>query len=151
MDFLDKVFDFDKMSYRFLPHYLGGEEQRLSAFGQSSTGVMNEFLNAGAVELVLPVTLQKEEQLLYFLHTGLIMGGEDIPLPYDRDMLALYNEIIEAREMEQLDIPIKIDSWTENLSTEHVILQDSAALPNWKAGSVAGPVSGNTLSPVDPE
>lgn len=151
MDFLDKVFDFEKMTYRFLPHYLGGAEQRLSAFGQSTTGVLNEFLNAGAVEIILPVTLLKEEQLLYFLHTGLIMGGEDIPLPYDRNALALYDEIIEARAMEQSDDPIEIDSWTENLSTEHVILQDGAALPDWKSNAVPGPVSGNTLTPVGSE
>lgn len=148
LSFLSGAFDFEKMSYRFLPHYLGDSEQRSMAFKGGTNGKLDEFVQAGAVELILPVSLGIEEQLLYFMQTGLIMEGNDIPLPLDPEMLALYDEVTEARLMEQAEEPILLDSWTDNLPTTHVMLQSGAELPDFTSGgSNPGPVSGNELSP----
>lgn len=148
LSFLTGAFDFDKMSYRMLPHYLGDEEQRSMAFKGGTNGKLDEFVQAGAVDIILPIAHGAEEQLLYFMQTGLIMEGNDIPLPLDPEMLALYEEITEARQMEQLEDPIVLDSWTDNLPTTHVMLQDGASLPDFRSGgSNPGPVSGNQLTP----
>lgn len=147
LSFLSGAFDFEKMTYRFLPHYLGDREQRSMAFKGGTNGKLDEFVQAGAVELILPVSHGIEEQLLYFMQTGLIIEGNDIPLPLNPDMLALYEEVIEARLMEQQDEPIVLDSWTDNLPTTHVMLQDGAQLPDFGQGGVnPGPVEGNRLT-----
>lgn len=146
--FLANIFDFEKMSYRMLPHYLGTTEARENAYALGGNALLDEFEKAGAVEVLLPVSRGLEEQLLYFMQTGLVIDDDDIPLPYDPEMLSLYDEIVEARAMETDTDPEVIDRWEETLPTHHIMLQDGAALPEFTIGGVnPGPVTGNTLTP----
>lgn len=148
LSFLNGAFDFEKMSYRFLPHYLGDAETRARAFEGGTNGKLAEFMQAGAAELIIPCALGAEEQMMYFMQTGLIMEGNDIPLPLDPEMLALYDEIVEARQMEESDDPIILDIWYKLLPTTQVMLQQSADLPDFSVpGGDPKPVSGNTLTP----
>lgn len=148
LDFLNSVFDFDKMTYQFLPSYLGGREHRMTAFQNRPTGLLGEFVRAGAVEILLPVRKNYEEALFYFLQTGLIMKGDDIPLPYDRRMLELYEEIVEARALDSSEDGILVSSWFKNMPTEHVLLQDGAQMPDWrKDGILPSGVSNTAVAP----
>lgn len=148
LDFLNNVFDFDKMTYQFLPHYLGGRDHRMTAFQNRPTGLLGEFMRAGAVEILLPVRQNYEEALFYFLQTGLIMSGEDIPLPYDRRMLELYEEIVEARTLESSEDGVLVSSWFKNMPTEHVLLQEGAQMPDWRDdGILPGGVTSTSIAP----
>jgi hypothetical protein len=148
LDFLNSVFDFDKMTYQFLPSYLGGREHRMTAFQNRPTGLLGEFVRAGAVEILLPVRKNYEEALFYFLQTGLIMNGDDIPLPYDRRILELYEEIVDARALDSSEDGILVSSWFKNMPTEHVLLQEGAQMPDWRAdGVLPGGVSNTAVAP----
>lgn len=148
LDFLNNVFDFDKMTYKFLPHYLGGREHRMTAFQNRPTGLLGEFMRAGAVEILLPVRQNYEEALFYFLQTGLIMSGEDIPLPYDRRMLELYEEIVDARSLATAEDGVLVSSWFKNMPTEHVLLQQGAQMPDWRDdGILPGGVTSSSIAP----
>ncbi|HST35974.1 MAG TPA: hypothetical protein VLK25_05015 [Allosphingosinicella sp.] len=151
-DFLHTGFDFDKMSFTFLPTWLGAMEQRYNAFAGGATGMMTEFLNAGAAEIVLPVRSGREEQLFFFQKTGIIFDGSDVPLPDDPATLALYDEILEARELNASPKSIEIKSWDDYLPTPHVILQASATMPDFRPGAPPDPgtVAGNSLAPKLP-
>lgn len=148
LDFLNNVFDFSKMTYQFLPPYLGGREHRMAAFQNSPTGLLGEFVRAGAVEILLPVRQSYEEALLYFLQTGLILKGTDIPLPSERHMIELYEEIVEARALETATEPVLVNSWFQNFPTEHVLLQEGAEMPDWRDGGVLpGGVTNSVVAP----
>lgn len=147
--FLSEGFDFDKMSFTFLPTWLGTLHQRGSAYGGGPTGMMTEFLKASAAKIVMPVRTGREEQLFFFLHTGIIFDGSDVPLPDDPIVLALYDEILEARALNQSPHSITIDTWEEYLPTPHILLQDGATLPDFRPDAPPDPggVAGNALSP----
>jgi len=132
VSFLSTAFDFDKMSYRFLPAYLGAEENRSKLFDGKNSGEIREFLQAGWAEVILPIRRGEEYKFFYMLETGLIWAGsdEEAPLPNSREYLALSEEIEEDRlltEDTQADSNV-VDVWTFNLPTPFEILQDGSSL-----------------------
>lgn len=147
--FLHHGFDFAKMSYSFLPSRFGDLDQRRSAFAGGPTGMMTLFLNAGAAEIVLPVKTGFEEQLFFFQWTGIVFDGSDVPLPDDPVVLALYDEILEARALNQSPESITIDRWPVVMPTPHILLQNGATLPDFRPDAPPDPgaVTGNELSP----
>ena len=136
------------MSFDFLPAYLGNREHRMGAFANPSAGLLSQFMTAGAVDILVQVREGMELALFYFLQTGLILDGDDIPLPFDRQMLALYEEIEDARDMQAKRDPIVLEQWYDTLPTAHVMLQSGAILPDFEVdGNNPGPVTSNAISP----
>ncbi|QCO54681.1 hypothetical protein EOK75_02020 [Pseudorhodobacter turbinis] len=127
--FLASAFDFDKMSYRFLPGYLGAESNRSKLFDGKTSGEVRKFLQAGWAEVILPIRRGEEFKLFYMLETGQIWSSSDdeAPLPNERRYLALSEEIEADRLTSDTDAdPVEIDRWTFNLPTPFEIIQDGA-------------------------
>lgn len=125
--FLSTAFDFDKMSYRFLPVYLGAESNRSKLFDSKNTGEIRDFLQASWAEVILPIRKGEEYKLFYMLETGLIWSSsdEEAPLPNKRQYLALSEEIEEDRALvhnKESEETI-VDTWTFRLPTAFEILQ----------------------------
>jgi hypothetical protein len=147
--FLHHGIDFAKMSFDFLPSRFGGFDERRSAFGSADAGMLSRFLTAGAAEIVLPVKSGFEEHLFFFLYFGFLFDGRDVPLPDDPIVLALYDEILEARALNQSPDSITIDTWQEPVPTSYILLQNGATLPDFRPGAPPDPggVAGNALAP----
>jgi hypothetical protein len=127
--FLASAFDFEKMSYRFLPGYLGAESNRSKLFDGKNSGEVRKFLQAGWAEVILPIRRGEEFKLFYMLETGQIWSSSDdeAPLPNERRYLALSEEIEADRLPSDADAdPFEIDRWTFNLPTPFEIIQDGS-------------------------
>jgi hypothetical protein len=128
--FLSNAFDFDKMSYRFLPAYLGAESNRSKLFDSKNTGEIRDFIQASWAEVILPIRRGEEYKLFYMLETGLIWSSSDdeAPLPNKRQYLALSEEIEEDRALTagtETEEEV-VDDWTFNLPTAFEILQEGS-------------------------
>ena len=140
--FLSTAFDFDKMSYRFLPAYLGAESNRSKLFDSKNTGEIRNFLQASWAEVILPIRRGEEYKLFYMLETGLIWSSSDdeAPLPNKRQYLALSEEIEEDRFLTQgKDIKEEVvDDWTFNLPTAFEILQEGSNINGTPVATESG-------------
>ena len=90
-----------------------------------------EFLKAGAARVVVPVRLQLEADLRYFLMTGQIWGGGGLPEITDTDYLPITEEI-KARDNAPGDEKPQGDPWEVVLPTTLIKLRDDDSLPIWK-------------------
>jgi len=148
VSFLSTAFDFDKMSYRFLPAYLGAEENRSKLFDGKNMGEIREFLQAGLAEVILPIRRGEEYKFFYMLETGLVWASSDdeAPLPSSREYFALSEEIEEDRLMTadtEAD-ETTVDEWTFNLPTAFEILQDGSSLNDEPIASSGSLTAGDT-------
>jgi hypothetical protein len=124
--------------YLFYPYYWGRHQNWYDdAMLDNPDPLFAEFLKAGAARVVIPVRLQAEGDVRYFLMTGQIWHGGGLPEITDTDYLPITEEI-KARDNAPGDEKPQGDPWEVVLPTTLIKLRDDDTLPVWKKFVVAG-------------
>ena len=90
--FFEYAFDWEQMTYRFLPYFWNAQEDWSAArLGQQGDSVFQAFLGAGYASVILPVRKGFEDAAALYLQTGLIL---DLPVvPADPELAAMNREV----------------------------------------------------------
>lgn len=130
--FFEEAFEWENMMYVFYPYFWGRTKNwYTSALLDNADPLFAEFLKAGSVRVVVPVRLQLEGDVRYFLMTGQIWGGGGLPEITDTDYLPITEEIKARDNAPGNEVP-QGDPWDVVLPTALVRLRDDDSLPLWK-------------------
>ncbi len=126
LNYLNLVFDYEKMTYRFLPNYLGAKWNREELFEDTPIGPMKDFMEASFAQVILPVARGMEHRFRYFMVTnGLVFEGEDVPVIDDEVSLSVLDELEDDPSL--LDDEAAVVSTSKvKLPSPHIILMKDA-------------------------
>ena len=80
IQFLEQAFDWDNMTYEFYPFYWGRKKNWLEVYSyEDNDPLFVDFLKAGAARVLVPVKVERSEEVLYYQLTGKLHPGEVIP------------------------------------------------------------------------
>lgn len=128
--FMEQAFEWDLMSYNLYPFYWGGKNDwaSLYQYDDSNDPLFRNFMQSGMARVVATVRPGFEEAVRYFLQTGKIWNGGEVPLIEDE----LFMSIVE--ELEEQEGKQEGKAWITRLPTALTILQaDSIGLKVVKA------------------
>jgi hypothetical protein len=129
--FFEQAFEWEEMMYFFYPYYWGRKDGWLDRIGlQDVDPLFADFLKAGAARCVLPVRPGFEAALAYFMQTGQIWNGGDLPTVTDPLYVSIIEEIKESEDAPGDEVP-QGDPWEVRLPTTLVFLRDQDTLPSW--------------------
>jgi hypothetical protein len=136
--FFEQAFEWEHMMYLFYPYYWARTEKWYeSALRDNPDPLFAEFLKAGSARVVVPVRLQLEGDVRYFLMTGQIWGGGAMPGITDTDYLPITEEIKARDDAPGTETP-QGDPWEVLLPTTLIRLRDDDTLPQWNKFNVGG-------------
>ncbi len=120
--FFEQAFDWDLMSYLFYPYFWGekcgwNEIYRLD----DNDPIFRAFLQAGMARVVVPVKENYETSVIYYLETGQIWNGGEVPVPGD----PLYESIVDDLILDESTAVG--DPWETRVPTSLNILQSSSS------------------------
>ncbi len=82
LSFLDSAFDWENMSFTFMPYFLGRESRWLSRTNYRDIDPLFEsFIKAGAARVRIPVNVQHTHAVLYYQLTNVIWSPYAGPVP----------------------------------------------------------------------
>ncbi|MFT3979062.1 MAG: hypothetical protein QM687_01240 [Ferruginibacter sp.] len=127
--FLEQAFEWDIMSYNFYPYYWGNRQNWLSLYQYDNMDpLFRSFMQSGIARVVVTVRPGFEDAVRFYLQTGMIWSGGEVPVIDD----PLYLSIID-----ELKQPVGVPegkAWATRLPTSLTILQaDSIGLKVEKA------------------
>lgn len=136
--FFEQAFEWEHIMYIFYPYYWARHDKwYASAIADNPDPLFAEFLKAGTARVVIPVRLQLEGDVRYFLMTGQIWGGGAMPAITDSDYLPITEEIRQRDDAPGTETP-QGDPWEVSLPTTLIQLRDDDTLPIWNKYVVAG-------------
>ncbi len=149
--FFEQAFEWENMMYVCYPYFWGRQKTwYVNAMDQNVDPLFQDFLNAGAARLVLPVRPTFEGVLRYYLLTGQIWGGGDLPNVTDATYLPITEEIKELTGAPGTETP-QGPPWEVRVPTSFVKLRKDALLPGWKhTGGLAPAVTQDWDWKADP-
>jgi hypothetical protein len=144
IEFFEKAFDWNNITYEFVPYYWGRKPKWLDNLSyKDNDPIFESFLQAGAARVVVPVNPSYTGAVLYYQLTGLIWPGGDVPA-FDENTYPdaqLYNsyvsEIADIEDLPDIDHDVEIDpsdesTWLMKVPTTLVWLQPDSVLPNFE-------------------
>jgi hypothetical protein len=136
--FFEQTFEWEHMMYVFYPYYWARREKWYdSVLADNPDPLFAEFLKAGSARVVIPVRPQLEGDLRYFLMTGQIWGGGDMPGITDTDYLPITEEMKARDDAPGSETP-QGAPWEVSLPTSLIRLRNDDTLPIWKKFEVVG-------------
>jgi hypothetical protein len=116
--FMEQCFDWNLMTYKFLPYFYGAKSRwkKLYQLNDTDPQFLN-FLQAGMARVLIPVRPGFEKQIMHFLRTGEVWGGELVPAINSQ----IYRSIVE-----ELKVPIGAvegKPWEVRIPTTLTVLQ----------------------------
>ncbi|GLQ21037.1 hypothetical protein ACFFUB_07255 [Algimonas porphyrae] len=136
VQFIDTVFDYDKMSVRYVDNFIGDRDKRTMPYEGRRPGPLKDFMESTFVRVILPIARfgDNELKLRWFQETGEVFAGDDVPVFDDELSLAILDELIPAGVPDPDDTDL-ISSEEITLPSPHTILQSDATLPDFEADS----------------
>lgn len=129
--FFEQAFEWEQMTYFFYPYYWGRKQTWYGkVLKDNDDPIFAEFLNAGEARVVIPVRPIFDKDLVYFLMTGQIWGGADLPDITDTDYLPITEEIKESANAPGDEKP-QGDPWEVRLPTTLIKLRADGKRPGW--------------------
>jgi len=129
--FFEQAFEWEQMMYFFYPYYWGRKNQWIDRVGlQDVDPLFADFVKAGSARCVVPVRPGFEAAIAYFMQTGQIWNGGDVPTISDPLYVSIIEEIKERDQAPGDEVP-QGDPWDVRLPTTLVILRDKDTLPSW--------------------
>ncbi|MDR6969184.1 hypothetical protein J2X31_003211 [Flavobacterium arsenatis] len=128
--FMEQAFEWDLMSYNLYPFYWGSKSDwaSLYQYDESNDPLFRNFMQSGMARVIATVRPGFEDAVRYFLQTGKIWSGGEVPLIHDE----LYMSIVE--ELDDQEGKQEGKAWITRLPTALTILQaDSIGLKVEKA------------------
>ncbi|MCL7755124.1 hypothetical protein [Polaribacter sp. Z022] len=152
LTYLNSVFDFDKMTYRFLSNYLGAKWNREEIYADTPVGPLKDFMEASFAQMILPVARGMEHRFRYFMLTnGMVFEGEDVPVIDDEISLSILDELSDDPSLLKEDDEAVIVSTNEiKLPSPHIMLQKEAILPDY-SDPLKKPIPVDNINPTKGE
>lgn len=92
--FFEQAFEWDIMSYNFYPFYWGKRQDWKNAFMEENLDpLFRQFLRSGMARVVVTVRPGFEESVNFYLQTGRIWNGGEVPVIGDPLFLSLVDEL----------------------------------------------------------
>jgi len=123
--FMEQAFEWEIMDYTFYPYYWANRKSWQEFYlSESMDPLFRSFLQAGMARIIVTVKPGFENAVQFFLETGLIWNGGEVPVIGD----PMYMSIVD--EMRQPTGEAQGKYWITRLPTTLTILQDkSTGLP----------------------
>jgi hypothetical protein len=130
--FLEQAFEWEEMTYFFYPYFWS----RLSVWYDKALMTHDdplflEFLKAGAARVVVPVRPGFEADVQYYLMTGQVWSGGELPGVADSDYLSIAQEIKETTGAPGSERPVG-ETWEVTVPTQLIKLREDGWVPAWK-------------------
>jgi hypothetical protein len=130
--FFEQAFEWEQMTYFFYPYYWGRKETWYDkVLKDNADPAFADFLNAGEARVVTPVRPIFNDDIGYFVTTGQIWSGGDLPHITDTDYLPITEEIKESANAPGDEKP-QGDSWEIIVPTQLVKLRTDGKRRSWK-------------------
>ena len=123
--FFEQAFEWDIMSYLFYPYFWGKKCSWKEIYHlDDNDPIFRGFLQAGMARVIVPVRPNFEKAALYYLETGKVWNGGEVPTVDDD----LYISIIDELDGVYDELPTKVgEPWETRMPTSLNILQKDAA------------------------
>ncbi|WP_298893674.1 hypothetical protein [uncultured Psychroserpens sp.] len=117
--FMEQAFEWDIMSYNLYPYYWGNRQDwtSLYQYDESNDPLFRNFMQAGMARVIVTVRPGFEEAVRYYMQTGQIWNGGEVPVIEDELYLSLVEELRQP-EGEKLG-----KAWATRVPTALTILQ----------------------------
>lgn len=121
ISFMEQAFEWDLMSYQFYPYYWGNKEEWADLYQyESNDSVFRAFMRSGMARVVVTVRPGFEEAMMFYMATGQVWNGGEIPV-FEDD---LYLSIVEELENPEYFVE---ETWKTVLPTNLIALQNGGA------------------------
>ena len=131
IQFFEQAFEWEQLTYLFYPYFWSRTSTWNKRLGFDDPDPMfNQFLQAGAVRVVVPVHPAYNEAVLHFVETGVLWNGGTPPHLDD----PLFVSIVEELKAQTDDLDGAVaegEPWKVVVPTSLVYLQADAALPDF--------------------
>lgn len=130
--FLENAFEWQNMLYVFYPHLWGRRARWVSALNVTDPDAdFAAFLRAGAARVQVPVRPGFERAVAYFVHTGNVWDGNDVPTVEDELYVPIIDEITTNLGRIDGGVPYPAGSrpWEVVVPTDLVLVQDLSEVP----------------------
>ncbi|HEU4495926.1 MAG TPA: hypothetical protein VFR70_02630, partial [Flavobacterium sp.] len=119
--FIEQAFEWEIMSYNFYPYYWGAKEDWPMLYQYDNNDpLFRSFMQAGMARVVVTVRPGFEEAVNYYMQTGQIWNGGEVPIIEDKLFMAIADEL---RQPEGQKIG---KAWPTRLPTALTVLQAQA-------------------------
>ncbi|VXB82613.1 conserved hypothetical protein [Flavobacterium sp. 9AF] len=128
--FMEQAFEWDIMSYNLYPYYWGNRSEwaTLYQYDDSNDPLFRNFMQAGMARVVVTVRPGFEEAVRYYMQTGQIWNGGEVPVIEDELFMSIVDELREPLGQKEGK------AWITRVPTSLTILQaDSIGLKVEKA------------------
>jgi hypothetical protein len=117
--FMEQAFEWKIMSYHFYPYYWANrtEWQKMYQFNDSDDALFRSFMQAGMARVIVTVTPGFEEAVRFYMQTGLIWNGGQVPVIEDKLYMSIVDELREPTGKPEGK------AWATRLPTSMTILQ----------------------------
>lgn len=96
--FMEQAFEWENISYHFYPYYWGNKYDWKKMYNTAEGDpLFNSFLQSGMARVIAPVRPGFEEAVQFYLATGLIWNGGQIPTLGDPLYLSIVDELREIK------------------------------------------------------
>jgi hypothetical protein len=130
--FFEQAFEWEQMMFFFYPYYWGRKGNWISrAMLQDVDPLFADFIRAGSARAVISVRPGFEDAVAYFLDTGEVWNGGDLPKITSPLYVSIIEEIRERDKAPGKEIA-EGDPWDVRLPTTLVRLTGTPKLPEWK-------------------
>ena len=129
--FMEQAFEWEEMSYNFYPYYWGSKEDWPSLYQSSSDDAQfRSFLQSGMARVVATVKPGFEDAVTFYMSTGKIWNGGEIPVIGDPMYLSIVDEMKETLGEKYGKYWLtRIPTSLTILQAESIGLQVNSALP----------------------
>lgn len=129
--FFEQAFEWELISYHLYPFYWAGKNNWSELYNyDNEDSIFRDFMRAGLARVVVTVRPGFEEAVMYYMATGQIWNGGQVPVIADD----LYLSIIDEIKDPEYTIT---ETWTTRLPSTLTLVQqgtvalDATGLPNW--------------------
>ncbi|MCO6161671.1 hypothetical protein [Flavobacterium sp. NRK F7] len=117
--FIEQAFEWDILSYHLYPYYWGNRSDWSSLYQYDDTNdpLFRNFMQAGMARVVITVRPGFEEAVRYYMQTGQIWNGGEVPVIEDPMYLSIVDELTEIKSEKEGK------AWWSRVPTAMTILQ----------------------------
>jgi hypothetical protein len=140
IEFFEEAFEWENIQYLCYPYYWGRKAYWYDrVLQQDPDPTFAEFLRAGAARVVVPVRPGWEQVVIYYLDTGYVWNGGDIPNVVSPTYMDIASEIMAMENGPSIDAPTPVGlPWQYKLPTTQVYLRGDQNLPYWYQDPTTG-------------
>lgn len=117
--FIEQAFEWDIMSYNFYPYYWANRQKwvEMYQYDQTHDHIFKAFMQSGMARVIVTVRPGFEEAVRYYMQTGQIWNGGEVPVIEDELYLSIVDEL-RLPEGEKVG-----KAWWTRIPTSMTILQ----------------------------